>query len=93
MPTGTIEGINFFHLPGHPHNTMCLEEAGVAEADAIIIGPADDLNAKEVTLISLFLLFISFSLALCVISISIVCYFIASRALATSTKVFIDIDA
>ena len=49
MPTGTIEGINFFHLPGHPHNTMCLEEAGVAEADAIIIGPADDLNAKEVS--------------------------------------------
>ena len=48
MPTGTIDGINFFHLPGHPHNTMCLEEAGVAEADAIIIGPADDLNAKEV---------------------------------------------
>jgi len=48
MPTGKIDGINFFHLPGHPHNTMCLEEAGVAEADAIIIGPADDLNSKEV---------------------------------------------
>ena len=50
MPTGTIDGINFFHLPGHPHNTMCLEEAGVAEADAVIIGPADDLNAKEASL-------------------------------------------
>ena len=50
MPTGKIDGINFFHLPGHPHNTMCLEEAGVAQADAIIIGPADDLNSKEVRL-------------------------------------------
>ena len=48
MPTGCIDGINFYHLPGDPHNTMCLEEAGVAEADAIIIGPADNLSSKEV---------------------------------------------
>ena len=48
MPTGNIDGINFYHLPGDPHNTMCLEEAGVAEADAIIIGPADNLSSKEV---------------------------------------------
>ena len=39
MPTGTIDGINFFHLPGHPHNTNCLEEAGVASADAISLDP------------------------------------------------------
>ena len=50
MPTGKINGINFYHLPGDPHNTMCLEEAGVAQADAIIIGPAEDLNSKEVGL-------------------------------------------
>ena len=46
MPTGRIDGCNFFHLPGDPHNTQCLEEAGVATADAIIIGPSD-LPNKE----------------------------------------------
>lgn len=30
---------------------MCLEEAGVTDADAIIIGPADDLDPKEVQLV------------------------------------------
>ena len=48
---------------------MCLEEAGVAEADAIIIGPADDLNAKEVGFPIVFLL-------------SFICSFILSQAAA-----------
>ena len=48
MPTGEMEGVTFQHLPGYAHNTLCLEEAGVREADAIIIGPSDDLSDKEV---------------------------------------------
>ena len=47
MPTGEMDGVTFQHLPGYAHNTLCLEEAGVREADAIIIGPADDLSDKE----------------------------------------------
>ena len=49
MPLGVQKGVTFQHLPGYPHNTMCLEEGGVRSADAIIIGPADDLPDKEVS--------------------------------------------
>ena len=45
---GKQGGVTFQHLPGYPHNTMCLEEAGIRTADAVIIGPADDLPDKEV---------------------------------------------
>ena len=48
MPTGEQDGVTFQHLPGYAHNTLCLEEAGVREADAIIIGPSDNLSDKEV---------------------------------------------
>lgn len=47
MPQGELQGVRFNFLPGYPHNTSCLEEAGVREADCIIIGPADDLSDKE----------------------------------------------
>ena len=54
MPQGEVNGVNFQFLPGYPHNTSCLEEAGVRSADAIIIGPADDLSDKEVRLYLLY---------------------------------------
>ncbi|KAK9797001.1 hypothetical protein WJX73_002827 [Symbiochloris irregularis] len=47
MPQGKVNGIEFNFLPGYPHNTSCLEEAGTRSADAIIIGPADNLSDKE----------------------------------------------
>ena len=50
MPTGEKHGVQFNFLPGYPNNTSCLEEAGTRSADAVIIGPSDDLSDKEVCL-------------------------------------------
>lgn len=40
--------MEFRYLCGNPDHSGALEEAGVIEADAIIIGPADDLSDNEV---------------------------------------------
>lgn len=41
-------GVEFRYLCGNTDHSGALEEAGIIEADAIIIGPADDLSDNEV---------------------------------------------
>ena len=43
-----MNGVEFRYLCGNTDHSGALEEAGVLEADAIIIGPADDLSDNEV---------------------------------------------
>lgn len=45
--------MEFRYLCGNTDHSGALEEAGVLEADAIIIGPADDLSDNEVRLFAL----------------------------------------
>ena len=40
--------VEFRYLCGNTDHSGALEEAGIIEADAIIIGPADDLSDNEV---------------------------------------------
>ena len=42
--------VTFRYLCGNVDHSGALEEAGVTDADAIIIGPADDLPDNEVSL-------------------------------------------
>lgn len=43
-----MNSVEFRYLCGNTDHSGALEEAGVLEADAIIIGPADDLSDNEV---------------------------------------------
>ncbi|KAK9814063.1 hypothetical protein WJX72_000188 [[Myrmecia] bisecta] len=47
LPDEEQAGCVFKHLPGLPLVSSVLEEAGVATADAVIIGPADDLPDEQ----------------------------------------------
>lgn len=46
--------VEFRYLCGNPDHSGALEEAGIMDADAIIIGPADDLPDNEVRCFLLF---------------------------------------
>ncbi len=47
-PEDQENGVEFRYLCGNVDHSGALEEAGVCEADAIIIGPAEDLPDNEV---------------------------------------------
>ena len=47
-PEDENNGVEFHYLCGNVDHSGALEEAGVCEADAIIIGPAEDLPDNEV---------------------------------------------
>ena len=47
-PEDEENGVEFRYLCGNVDHSGALEEAGVCEADAIIIGPAEDLPDNEV---------------------------------------------
>lgn len=47
-PEDEDNAVEFRYLCGNVDHSGALEEAGVTEADAIIIGPADDLPDNEV---------------------------------------------
>ena len=55
---GDQNGVEFRYLCGNTDHSGALEEAGITDADAIIIGPADDLSDNEVRPFLLSLLYI-----------------------------------
>ena len=52
-PEDVDNQVTFRYLCGNVDHSGALEEAGVTDADAIIIGPADDLPDNEVSMQSL----------------------------------------
>lgn len=64
--------VEFRYFCGNTDHSGAMEEAGVLEADAIIIGPADDLSDNEVRLFAPSIPVVSRLESVC----SCVCYYV-----------------